>query len=77
MLNLTRLSADLLGVLRKRLGVEPTDDSRDGTIANYTPEKVAGEWCAWELGDSSWAHAVLLVHEQAKNAMKEGTSAQS
>lgn len=46
-----------LHILRQRLGLEDDDDSKDGIIAKYSPEKIVRELSAWHLGDPRWAES--------------------
>ena len=52
-------------VMRRRLGLKPTDVSRDADIEQMSPTERLGLIAGWHLGHSGWEHTILNWVEDA------------
>lgn len=56
---MSQFNSFVIGVLRKRSGLDESDSSEDQEILDVTPEQAFREVCGWTFGDQRWAGDII------------------
>lgn len=61
----------ILGDIRRRLGLDPSDTLLDATIDAMTADEILVEYSAWKLGSGAWWAIFKRIFDELQTAQNE------